>query len=248
MLRRIMLLVVLTILGLSAPVLAQEATPGVEVDGVTVLAPDASYAGVSRGEWEARSWQWTASMPPEVNPNFDPTGERCGHGQSGPVFFLPGNFTEAPGTIPCIVPEGTAIFVTLGSTSCSTVDPPPYFGRNEEELRACAVPFADDYTDLQASINGEEVPNLEDYRSTTPLFTVYFAEDHFYGLPEGTASAVAAGYSFIIAPPSPGAYEITSSFTYVPENATVTSTYRVIVQAPQVIEPEGSPEAATPAY
>jgi len=234
----------------SAPVLAQEATPGVEVDGVTVLAPDASYAGVSRGEWDARSWQWTASMPPEVNPNFDLTGERCGYGQSGPVFFLPENFTGAPGTMTCVVPEGIAIFITLGSTSCTTVDPPPYFGRNEEELRACAVSFADDYTDLQASINGELVPNPEDYRSTTPLFTIYFSENHFYGLPEGAASAVVEGYSFIIAPPPPGEYEVTRSYVYAPEDVTVTTTYRVIVEAPQVIEPAAtpvaSPEAATP--
>ncbi len=244
---RVVLLAQLVTSLLAAPTIAQEATPtGVEVGGITVLAPDASYAEVSRGEWDARAWQWTASMPPEVNPNFDPTGERCGYGQSGPVFFLPENFTGSPGTMTCIVPEGTAIFVPLGSTSCSTVDPPPYFGRNEEELLACAVSFADDYSDLQVSINSKQVPNLEDYRSSTPLFPIYFSEDHFYGLPEGAASAVAEGYSFIIAPPPPGEYEVTRSYVYAPEDVAITATYRVIVEAPQVIEPEATPAAGTP--
>ena len=69
---------------------AQDTAEGMEVGGVTVLPPDAEYAGVSRAEWSARFSQWALSLPPEVNPNFDPTGEQCGYGQSGPVFFLPG--------------------------------------------------------------------------------------------------------------------------------------------------------------
>jgi hypothetical protein len=226
--------------GLSAPVHAQDATPGVEVDGVTVLAPDEPYAGLSRGEWDARWWQWTFSFPLELSPSVDPTGERCGYGQFGPVFFLPGNY-GAPGTVTCVVPEGTAIFVPVFGAGCSSVEPPPYFGRNEEELRACAASFADDaFTDLQARINGEEVPDLEDYRSSSPVFPLPFPANHvFFEVPKeisGVALAVAEGYSFIVAPPPPGEYEIVTS----------TGVYRVIVEAPQIIEPEATP-GATPA-
>ena len=60
--------------------------------GVDILAPDEPWAGLTRGEWDAQWWQWAVSMPEDINPNFDTTGERCGYGQSGPVFFLPSNF------------------------------------------------------------------------------------------------------------------------------------------------------------
>lgn len=242
MFRRIMLLVVLTILltGLSAPVTAQEATPATAAGEITVVEPDESYAGASLGEWSARWWQWTFSFPMEMSPSFDSTGERCGYGQSGPVFFLPGNY-GAPGTVTCVVPEGTAIFVPVFGVECSSVEPPPFFGRNEEELRACVASFADDaFTDLQARINGEEVPDLEDYRSSSPVFPLPFPANHvFFEVPKevsGVALAVADGYSFIIAPLPPGEYEIVTS----------SGAYRVIVEAPQVIEPEATP-GATPA-
>ena len=64
--------------------------------GVEILPPDELWAGATRGEWDARWWQWAVSMPEEVNPGFDVTGERCGYGQFGPVFFVPAAFTGEP--------------------------------------------------------------------------------------------------------------------------------------------------------
>lgn len=232
---------------LATPAVAQDATPAASEE-VTILGPDEEYAGVDRGEWDARSWQWSVSMPEAVSPSFDPTGERCGYGQSGPVFYLPGNFTTEPNNQVCVVPEGTAIFVTLGGFGCSTVEPPPYFGRNEEELRACATAGADSITELQASINGQEIPDLENYRASTPLFTVNFPVDNFYAVQEGVALSVAEGYSLIVAPPPPGEYEIEVSTSF--EGEAFASTITVVVEAPQVIEPAATPGAtpmATPA-
>ena len=53
------------------------------------------------------------SMPEDVNPSFDLTGERCGYGQSGPVFFLPGNTGEEALDFRCVVAEGTALYVSV---------------------------------------------------------------------------------------------------------------------------------------
>ncbi len=231
-----------------APAIAQEATPGVEVDGVTVLGPDETYAGVSRGEWDARGWQWVVTMPPEVNPSFDPTGARCGYGQHGPVFFLlPVVFTPEPIDRTCVVAEGTALFIVLGGSECSTVEPPPFFGRDEAELRACAAAFTDTITVEEVSINGEAVSNIEAYRTSSPLFTMTFPEDNFFGVPAGVALSVADSYNIIIAPPPPGEYEIIVSGAFVGEGVSrYRDTYRVIVEAPQVIEPEATPAAGTP--
>ncbi len=246
----LILVILLALIGSSpASALTQGATPAAETgEGgeITILDPDESYAGVTRGEWDARWWQWALSLPAEINPNVDLTSEGCGYGQAGPVFFLPGNFTGAPSTTTatCVVPEGVAIFVGVGGNECATVEPPPYFGRDEEDLRACAVAATDGVTNLQASINGEPVPDLETYRVSSPLFPLTLPDDSAFGAPAGVALSVADDYSFIIAPPPPGEYEIAASALYDGE-VTLGRTIRVVVQSPQVIEPEATP-VATP--
>jgi len=73
-----------------------------------------------------------------------------------------------------------------------------------------------------------------------------FPEDNIFGGPRGLALAVSDGYSFIIAPPPPGTYEVVVSTTF-DGAGTFTGTIRITVEEAQVIEPEASPEAATPA-
>ncbi len=244
---RLVLLAVVLILfgGLASPTTAQEATPG--TGEVTILAPDESFAGATLGEWNARWFQWAFSFPAEINPNVDPGGSGCGYGQAGPVFFLPANFGPPGPTVTCVVPEGVAIYLPLGGANCSTVEPPPYFGRDEDELRACAATATDAYpiASHAVSINGQEVPDLASYRSSSPLTPIVFPEDNIFGAPVGTALFVSDDYNLLIAPPPPGTYQI--DLTAGPD---VVVTYQVNVQAPQIIEPEtapeGSPEAATP--
>jgi hypothetical protein len=229
--------------GLTGPVLAQEATPASEE--ITIYGPDEMVGGATLGEWEARNWQWAVSMPESVNPNFDSTGESCGYGQSGPVFFLPASYgPEVNEPITCVVPHGVALFVGVAGSECSTVEPPPFFGRDEAELAACATAFTDEISEMEASIDGQPVPDLEQYRAVSPLFSMLFPEDNFFGVPAGVALSVADGYSFIIAPPPPGEYEISVSVLFEGEDAPLAITNRVIVQEPQIIEPVASPEAS----
>lgn len=155
MVRRVLLLVALLFplaFGFAATSGAQEATPASELK-VTVLGPDESYGGLTRAEWDMQQWQMMMSFPVDINPGFDTTGERCGYGQSGPVFLLPGSFTPEPREITCIVPQGVAICVPLGAAACTTVDPPPYFGADQEELTACANESIAPFLDVSVSIN-----------------------------------------------------------------------------------------------
>jgi hypothetical protein len=197
-----------------------------------ILQPDEPFAGLTRGEWDARWWQWAVSMPEDINPNFDASGERCGFGQSGPVFFLPGNVVgEGSAEITCVVAAGTAIYVNVVGSECSTVEAPPYFGRTEDELLACANAALDELPEYQARINGQQVADLDAYRTESPLFTLTFAEDNIFGVDAGVAQSVSASYSLIIAPPPPRQYEIATL------GALGDTTATVIVEAPQVIEP-----------
>ena len=235
----------------SDAVAATSVASSTEIAAVDILPPDQPWDGLTRGEWDARWFQWTVSLPVDVNPALDTTGERCGYGQSGSVFFLPGNADpsaaeggdifaqEPPQPVErtCVVAEGIAIYANPVSFDCSTAEPPPFFGRTEDELRACAHAWLDKATDYQASINGHDVGDLEAYRSSSPLFTLTFPENNLFGAEPVVAQAVSAAYSFIIAPPPPGEYKIALTTRYLGHTATILNTVNLIVEAPEVSEP-----------
>ena len=198
-----------------------------EEASVEVLAPDESLAGVSRAEWTARAWQWWLSLPTDVNPSE--TNQGCGYGQAGPVYFLP----FSADNIHCVVAEGTAIYVTAEYAWCSTVEPAPAFGRNEEELQACA---SLDNTGITShvTINGHDVGDTGQYRLATAAFPITLSEGNLNLAQPGVALAVAETSNFIIAPPPPGDYEIVASLSS-PDGSAV-FTYTISVEAPQVLE------------
>jgi hypothetical protein len=206
-----------------------------ETAALEILPPDETWGGATRGEWDARSTQWWMSMPEDVNPLFDTTGARCGYGQSGPVFFLQFGLGEG---FTCVVAEGTAIYVSALGVVCSTVEgfeEGRFFGQSEDELRACTARELDESTDgyQQYRVNGLEIADLDSYRIASPLFTLTLPENNIFGVEPGVAQAVSESYSFIVAPPPPGEYEITfSTLTSGQPEGTV----NVIVEAARVIE------------
>ncbi len=101
-----------------------------------VLTPDAPAYGATYGEWSARQWQWLRSFPEELSPYTDETGEHCGFGQSGSVFFPTGTAHGRGSPGDCTLPAGVALFVPLLDSECSSVEAPPAFGRDEAELAA----------------------------------------------------------------------------------------------------------------
>ena len=225
---------------LASLALAQEATPALE--DVPALAdvlvpPEAEVGGLSLAEWSARQWQWFLSFPDDVQPLLDETGERCNLGQSGPVFFLVGGPTTLERT--CTVPLGTAVFVPFGGAECSTVEPPPFFGGTEEELRACADAAADriNVAQTEVTVDGQAVEDLAAYRTTTPAFALMLPEPNLFGAPAGPALSVADGYQLILDALPEGEHVVTVS------DPGITVTYRLTVAAPQVVEPDATPTA-----
>ena len=230
----------------AAPLLAQDATPA---PGVTVLPPDAEVEGLGVDDWLVRSWQLAVSYPNDVSPWLDETGDRCGYGQAGSVFILPGTFLpEPPDEVTCVVAEGLTIYVPVGSAECSTVEPPPFFGRDEAELLACAEAFVLPVADigLEATINGTPVADLEQYRAATSLFPMTFPEINAFGVPAGVANAVAVGYGFFLAPLPVGEHEIRFSTAALgPDGTSLPDfVFRVVVAEPTIIEPVATPEAS----
>jgi len=240
----VVMLVSLVVVGRSSlTTLAQEATPTGAVG--TLLPPDAQVAGLSLAEWSARSWQWIFSFPEEVNPFSDETGARCGYGQAGPVFFLAG--AERSAERACIVPSGVHVLVPLLGSECSTVEPPPFFGRDEAELRRCAteaVAMAEttqDMTTMQLSVDGQSVDDLSAYRTNTPRFPLWLPEDNLLGSSQRVADSVADGYLVLLSPLAEGEHVVAIT---IPGPETVTITYRLTVVSGAYATPSASPEAS----
>lgn len=174
-----------------------------------VLPPASMPYGMSYGEWSALWWQWALGISVSNHPLLDLGG--CEVGQSGPVWFLGGAFTGTATTRECTAPSGKAIFFPILNAECSTVEAPPFYGGNEEELRSCAIAFMDytDFGSLRASVDGQEIANLNGYRFTSPMFDFTLPADNLMGLPAGTAgSSVSDGVWLMLTPLSAGRHTI----------------------------------------
>lgn len=240
-------LALLLALGLAGPAAgsAQDATPVAPAgDAPAVLPPDAPAYGATFAEWSARHWQWALSFPAPISPLTDESGGRCGYGQAGPVFFLSGS-PHAGVAYQCTVPHGVAIHAWVSVAECSTVEPPPYFGRDEAGLRACVAALADATGAPTASVDGVAVPDLGPFRVQSPVFRVALPADNLLGAPPSTiAAAVSDGYWLLLAPLPPGAHEVRVGGTLADGSPAPEATFRLTVAEPVVVEPAAE---ATPA-
>jgi hypothetical protein len=241
--RRLLILAAL-VLALIIPAglaLASDPNPG-------VAPPNSHPRGKSYGEWSAAWWQWFLSIPTSSHPGLDTTGQFCREGQSGNVFFLAANPATEP--VPCTIRTGTSIFLAIANAECSTVEPPPFFGSNETELRACAKCFADRIvpSSLQVTVDGQALGDLPRYRAESPLFSFAYPADNIFGIPGGpaTGDAVSDGYWIYLNPLSAGEHTVSFSGSFDfptgdecdagfggPVSFGVAGTYRLTVQGGQ---------------
>jgi hypothetical protein len=64
------------------------------------------------------------------------------------------------------------VLVFALGNECSDIEPPPFFGDNEADLRACAAAGFDEFWPTPPSIvvDGLAVPDITRYRTQTPVF------------------------------------------------------------------------------
>jgi hypothetical protein len=240
-------LVLLTVLGSVAPALAQEATPVTEADlGQLVLSPDAPAYGLTYEALTARFAQWAHSLPLAIHPAADPTGERCGFGQAGPVFFLVQAGGQDAVERTCTVPAGTALLLPLLDPSCTTVSPPPFFGRDEAALRACTEALFATPVALTAVVDGVAIPDLERYRVQSDLFTVALPAGNWLGVAPAVTQGVAEGYWLLLAPLPVGEHELRFGGSLPDSNFSTEVTYHLTVAEPTVVEQAEATLEATP--
>jgi hypothetical protein len=137
----------------------------------------------------------------------------------------------------CRVPTGVTLLFPLFGNSCSTVEPPPYFGRNEAQLLACARARIESFnpeSTLVVSLDGVEVPDIGRYRVQTPPFTIAFSPDNAFDVEPLVATSLIDIYANLFAPLAPG--EHTLQFTLeLPDGVPFGATYHLTVAEPSVI-------------
>jgi hypothetical protein len=191
-------------------------------NGTAVFEANSKPHGLTYGEWTARWWQWAYSIPKDVHPAYDDTGKYCAENQNEPVWFFPGTFGKSV-TRDCTVPAGKAILFPILNSECSFAEFPEL--KTLEELRMCAKTFQDQVIQLQASIDGVDVPesDLRKYRIQSQAFNFTLPQDNILGLPANTTTrAIADGNWVFLKPLSPGEHQVTFKGDTVSANANST--------------------------
>lgn len=198
---RLLLLVSLLVTVASASALVAPAHAGVLPTGVRPY-------GVTYSEWAARWWQWALAQPVSTNPVVDGTGEFCGAGQTGPVWFLAGTFG---GSVirRCAVPAGKALLVPVLNLGYFAFPSDPPEQRTEAFVRG-QVTAVENATTLTVTIDGHAVPDISSYLEKSVLFAVTLPADNLFGLPAGFVldPCVDEGYYLVLPPPSIGTHTI----------------------------------------
>jgi hypothetical protein len=111
---------------------------------------------------------WGFGTSAEVNPLI---AARCERSPINPnIWFLPvsvGGDSQAT----CQVPPGAFLVVTPGFMECSSVEPEPFYGADENALLACLDDmFEPNY--FEVILDGTRVTNLNEYLLTTRAVTL----------------------------------------------------------------------------
>lgn len=177
-----------------------------------VLPPKSTPFGKTYGVWAGEFNNWVWHFPAAESPFFAGNdGSKCGQGQKGKVWFLAGTL-DPFGTVVrdgCIIPAGKALFFSI----YSTVSFVPFFGNNEEEVRADAARDVALNTTISVVVDGVPLNNLSTYRASSPVggFVLSAPEGSLLADFVGAGDydpAVADGYWIMLAPLSIGAHII----------------------------------------
>jgi hypothetical protein len=148
------------------------------------------------------------SIPTDINPKIDKTGEHCQAGQGSLLVFFLSNGDGSVAERRCTVPAEKAILIPVSVVECSFVEFGGFGGTTEEELHRCAEEGQSSNPILFLSVDGRQIQKIEKYRVHSSAFNVTFPENGLYGMKAGPTRAVSDGYYLIFEPMPPGELEI----------------------------------------
>lgn len=190
----------------------------------SILSPQNVQYGRTYADWAAAWWQWCLSIPHATHPLFTSGNVDASIGQTGPVWFLGGNFAGGPGPLVrnCTIPAGKALFFPVVNYEDSEVEETLGYGNpgtTINDLRAIVEPAINEAAannTLLLKIDGSAVRNLgTTYRVRSPAFSYTLPDDNiwsfFYGVPftAGTYNAaIDDGIYVMLAPLNRGRHVI----------------------------------------
>ena len=138
-----------------------------------IVPKQVPVAGKTTFGWIPEFWRYIYSVPASQNPELVDSAD-CGVGQSGPVFFIPGEQHDVY-TRNCTVPARTPVFWAIWSLFNDYPCPDPTFqpapGQSLVDFLAQgAQGFDDAVGNLAATIDGKSI-EVSRYRYTTGLVT-----------------------------------------------------------------------------
>ena len=203
---------------------------------VTPIPPDGYYEQLAM-DW----WQWAATVPADqFHPLIKSGRVDCGLGREDQtVWFLGGSFGgSGKATRACDVPADKFLFFPIVNIICS-----PFTWDDPDVLLACAVNPGDvygfefDMYPVSASIDGEDIPNLDSYYVVPgEIFDLGPVPDpNIFGADEGAiASAATTGYYLLLPPLPEGKHTIEfigeTAVDYEPDPTRFDFTYILFVE------------------
>jgi hypothetical protein len=184
---------------------AFSSAPSIAADSINpgVYAKDSTPYGIPYGEWLAKWWNWTVSIPAGQHPRDDYSPEKCQINQQGPVWFLADQLGGREERT-CTIPAGQSIFIPLLVGECEFSTPEL---KSDEDLRRCAS-AGNEYGVIEATVDGVKVKNLEQYRTQSGFFNITIVEGNIYETPPGTFRGFADGFFVFLEPLPPGKHRV----------------------------------------
>jgi hypothetical protein len=135
-----------------------------------VLPANANPHGYSLIDLGTAWNRWALAAPFETNPFI---AARCEQSSlDAKIWFLPEPYPGGPTAADCSVPQGAFLVISPFFIECSDAEPPPFYGRNETDLRACVEDGFDLLSSVGVTLDGKSATDLDDYVLTTRLDTV----------------------------------------------------------------------------
>jgi hypothetical protein len=197
--KRLIILAVILMAISGVQVALAKANPG-------ILPPNAHPHGKTLTEWGAQVFQTVFTTPLSENPFGGDTGHQCAVELIGHMALVWTNPFDPIQPYYCSLPAGSMAVVPISAYWCdSNIDGLS----SEEELLQCVNDFYLPVSDVQASLDGKVLTDIDQYQVTTPATSYTLPEDNVYGLPPGTTGQfVLRGHFIIITPLSPGEHTI----------------------------------------
>ena len=164
--------------------------------------------GDSWEQWTTKWWQWLLSIPKDVNPALDNTGELFSlatQDKYSKVIFLPGNLGGSS-VRTYVLPSGKALLIPIINFTTSYNEEPHL--RTGPDLAHRAKKDIDDIVERFAEVDGRAIYDLEEYRVHAPPFEIFVIPDNIFNIPPGETTAVSDGYWIFLRPLSTGKHEI----------------------------------------